>query len=245
MNCDCSRKALAHIEKLEREAPDFAAEFIAGARSVLRVVESLTVSPIDVDMMPRYLELAPHEFRRGKTVPYRARGVLKGKVVVVDPEWERNRLQCVVPGCIAQRRSRGLCDLCYKMAFRAIKEGITSWARLEAEGKCLRPLAIRGRPVGGRKFREAYFLGKKVFPVHRRRKRLAPELRSDFERAAMDDIVIEASKRKEEKRNRKWERDGYSPRYGELKKKRKKVSDVVTEPAKEKRSPWMDKIENE
>ena len=45
--------------------------------------------------------------------------------------------RCVKPGCVRFRKARGLCLTCYGHARTLVKEGKTTWAELEAQGKAL------------------------------------------------------------------------------------------------------------
>lgn len=50
---------------------------------------------------------------------------------------------CLRPGCGRPIRSRGLCEVDYKTASKLVRDGKTTWAKLERSGKAL-PLS-RGK----------------------------------------------------------------------------------------------------
>lgn len=45
--------------------------------------------------------------------------------------------RCVNPACKDEIRCRGLCWRCYAVASRLVKDSLTTWQKLESEGKCL------------------------------------------------------------------------------------------------------------
>jgi hypothetical protein len=63
---------------------------------------------------------------------------------------------CLVPGCPRPEDLRGLCARCYTHASQLVRDGLTSWETLEAEGKA-RPKA---KPApSDLPHRQAWFLG--------------------------------------------------------------------------------------
>ena len=62
---------------------------------------------------------------------------------------------CMVEGCVCKVKFRGLCEGCYKTAHRLVKEGKTTWEKLEAARKCL-PVVRGGRVA---RMRLNWFLG--------------------------------------------------------------------------------------
>lgn len=54
--------------------------------------------------------------------------------------------KCLVPSCGRTPHARGLCDSCYLVALRCIKECKTTWAKLE-KAKKARPKAAGIRRV--------------------------------------------------------------------------------------------------
>lgn len=45
--------------------------------------------------------------------------------------------KCLNPDCQTKRASRGLCQRCYQIAKNLVKNGKTTWDRLESKGKAL------------------------------------------------------------------------------------------------------------
>lgn len=50
---------------------------------------------------------------------------------------QSGKKRCRIDGCRNPARYRGVCVSCYRAAWRAVKAGQTTWARLEAEGVVL------------------------------------------------------------------------------------------------------------
>jgi hypothetical protein len=50
---------------------------------------------------------------------------------------------CMIEGCGNPEARRGLCEGCYRSAYRKIKEGKTTWPQLEKDGLA-KPLAHTG-----------------------------------------------------------------------------------------------------
>ena len=50
---------------------------------------------------------------------------------------ETNNVECLVPGCTNEAKSRGLCGNCYTAARNAVKGGKTTWEKLEKAGLAL------------------------------------------------------------------------------------------------------------
>ena len=48
-----------------------------------------------------------------------------------------NTIKCLNPNCERPAKSRGLCAACYVRANEVVKEGLTTWKKLEAAGKIL------------------------------------------------------------------------------------------------------------
>jgi len=48
-------------------------------------------------------------------------------------------IACRAPLCGRIAAHRGLCDNCYKRAMRRVRQGLTTWADLEASGQALPP----------------------------------------------------------------------------------------------------------
>lgn len=46
--------------------------------------------------------------------------------------------KCMVPNCVRERKTRGLCSSCYQSALKLVKDGRTTWKGLEDAGKCLK-----------------------------------------------------------------------------------------------------------
>jgi hypothetical protein len=51
----------------------------------------------------------------------------------VDP----NAPRCLTPECVRVALTRGLCAACYAVARGMVKDGVTTWEVLEANGKVL------------------------------------------------------------------------------------------------------------
>jgi hypothetical protein len=45
--------------------------------------------------------------------------------------------KCLNPKCQHEAKSRGLCSACYVRAHEVVKAGLTTWKKLEANGKIL------------------------------------------------------------------------------------------------------------
>ena len=54
---------------------------------------------------------------------------------VVEPQ--QNGVECLVPGCKNEAKSRGLCGNCYTAARNAVAHEKTSWEALEEAGLAL------------------------------------------------------------------------------------------------------------
>jgi len=52
-------------------------------------------------------------------------------------EEQKSIPDCLVPGCTNEAKTRGLCSTHYMYAHRLVTRGKTTWAELEAAGKCL------------------------------------------------------------------------------------------------------------
>lgn len=69
------------------------------------------------------------------------------RVVKTDPEKLKaalpERPACLVPTCDREARSRGLCINDYNKACRLVREGKTSWEKLERQGKVHPPGKVR------------------------------------------------------------------------------------------------------
>lgn len=46
--------------------------------------------------------------------------------------------KCLNPSCTRQKKYRGLCEACYQVANRLIREKLTTWQDLYSAGKCER-----------------------------------------------------------------------------------------------------------
>lgn len=61
---------------------------------------------------------------------------------------------CLRPGCGAEllrtatAPGRGLCPACYKIAWRLVRKGHTTWETLEVYGKCLPPSRKKRKGFG-------------------------------------------------------------------------------------------------
>jgi len=55
----------------------------------------------------------------------------------------KKKARCMIDGCTNPEARRGLCEGCYRSAYRKIKTGDTSWPQLERDGMA-RPLAQGG-----------------------------------------------------------------------------------------------------
>lgn len=64
---------------------------------------------------------------------------------------------CLTPGCDKIRQSLGLCSSCYSRLHRQVRRGQTTWACLEAAGRCLPASGGRKREYHTRRF----FAGRK------------------------------------------------------------------------------------
>lgn len=63
---------------------------------------------------------------------------------------------CLRPGCGAKRRTRGLCEACYRIALTLTRAKRTTWEKLEAAGRITK--MVRGRPTSAA-LRESWLLG--------------------------------------------------------------------------------------
>ena len=55
------------------------------------------------------------------------------------------KLPCLVPACVGIGSARGLCSSHFRLAFKLVKAGQTTWERLEATRKAL---PTKGRRAG-------------------------------------------------------------------------------------------------
>ncbi len=46
---------------------------------------------------------------------------------------------CLLPGCGEAAEARGLCGNHYRVAWKLIDDGVTTWTKLEQHGKALAP----------------------------------------------------------------------------------------------------------
>jgi hypothetical protein len=67
---------------------------------------------------------------------------------------------CLVPNCRRTAHGRGLCTLCYTIARRLVRKGLTTWAALESNGKCLPKTTKRTHTAKAR----AWFLSNNESP---------------------------------------------------------------------------------
>jgi len=62
---------------------------------------------------------------------------------------------CITPGCDGKFHAKGICKQCYEVAVRLVRDGRTSWQKLEKEGKVI----IGVRKIYKLSPRQKYFLG--------------------------------------------------------------------------------------